>query len=135
MGAYKRYKVILNVDEPDYEQWVGSLVQKALRKVKVDADTVEIYAIAPSFKKDDPSVYFRADENRFILRILLYMELESDNNGFTCAEKVAYALYEVDGFDTDGAHIYRDNPIAIDTAIIRWDNDLVDARFEQLEEK
>ena len=121
MGKSKGYKVIDTVQESEFAQWVGGLVKKAIRRVNVEADIIEIYAITDGIG-DDPCVHFRADEQRFILRILVYMEIAWDSDGDTCAEKVAYALYEVTDLEPNGTHIYTDNPIAVDTAVIKWDN-------------
>ena len=130
MGAYKRYKVIDNVQEPEFAQWVSGLVQKALRKCKVEADTLEIYAISEEHR-NQPDIFIKAGDQRFILRIAVFMEIDADGNGDTCAEKIAYSVLAVAEVTAEGEHIYKDNPIAVDTAVIKWDNRLVDEMYEQ----
>lgn len=131
MGTYKRYKVIDNVQEPEFAQWVGGLVQKALRKCKAEADTLEIYAISEEHR-NQPDIYIKADNQRFILRIAVFMEIDTDGNGDTCAEKIAYSVLSVVEVTADGEHVYENNPIAVDTAVITWDNDIVDEMYERL---
>lgn len=130
MGTYKRYKVIDKVQDPEFTQWMGSLVQKALRNSKIDADTVEIYSLTQEFR-ENYCIFFEADTKRFMLRILVFMEIDYDSNNEVCAEKVAYSLYEVTEIAPDGTHIYRNNPIGVSTAVITWDNAIIDAIYEQ----
>ena len=130
MGSYKRYNVIDNVQETEFAQWIGGLVQKALRNSRIDADTVEIYEITQEVC-NNPHIYIKADQKRFILRILVFMEIDCDNNNETCSEKVAYSLYEVTEVEPNGVHIYRNNPIGVGTAVITWDNAIIDAIYEQ----
>ena len=132
MGAYKRYKVIDRLQEPDYEQWIGSLVQKALRKGKIDAEEVEIYD-----RDRDKAYFLKVDGKRYVLYVWDYTPYTYDSNEQICAESVEYALHEQVFIRElkDNCIMCEDGDlVSWGKTIIKWDNNKRSERALQIEE-
>lgn len=119
MAAYKRYKVIDKVQDPDYTQWLDGFVQKALRKGKVNVDSVEIYDIEPSKR-----IFLRAGDREFTIRTWNFAPWMYDRDGVLCGEAVDFTLFEDVWDDEPGPNGLRGGhgeKIADGTINIMWD--------------
>ena len=130
MGAYKRYKVIDSIQDPNYRQWVGSFVQKVLRKGKIDVDTVEIYDVDGGKR-----IFIRMEGREYTIRLWECQPTMYDSSNKVCGENIRYALYEDKWFAvplSDGSIMYDRLPLAEGCADVKWDNDILREDLQKL---
>lgn len=123
MGAHKRYKVIDHVQEAFFTQWIGSYVQKVLRRGKVDADTVEIIALDATKR-----FVLKADGKDYVIRNWELIPTEYDDKDRLCGCVLEYTLFDDLDFDLpvciNGTYTFNEGIVSGELPI-SWNNNLL----------
>lgn len=84
------YKLINNVTDEAYIQWICSFVRAVIYKAKLSCKEVVIDDIEWSKR-----LFLHIDGHEYTIRTWSFIPCENDEKGHTCGETVSYTLYKI----------------------------------------